>query len=139
VARLSRSVPAERLFPLGMAGAGAVLLTMVGFPRMEVALATMALFGVPAMLWFVSAQTLVQRGAPDHLRGRVLGAYGATFGVAQLLGISTASVLGDLLDAVVLLVADGCLWLLAAGLAAVRLRRVRQGSLEQDAVVTTRS
>jgi hypothetical protein len=107
-------------------------------PRIvEVALAAMAHFGVPAMLWFVSAQTLVQRGAPNRLRGRVLGAYGTTLGVAQLIGITAAGVLGDVLGAVVLLVANGCLWLLAAVLAAARLGRVHPGSPETGAVAPT--
>lgn len=60
------------------------------------ALLILAVAGFP-VVWLVSAlQTLMQQATADRVRGRVLGAYGTTVALFSLLGMSSASYLGDL-------------------------------------------
>ena len=58
-------------------------------------------------------QTLLQARVPDHLRGRVFGAYETTGTLALLLGLGVGGALGDAVGTVPLLTFGGVLWSVA--------------------------
>jgi MFS family permease len=70
-----RGKPSQRLL-LGAAGIFVVLLLAVGLSgRLAVTAALVFLIGIVAVLFMTSANTRLQLGVPDHLRGRVMGIY----------------------------------------------------------------
>lgn len=84
----------RRLALLSAAGFGAALLTTAVAPNYWAAFAVLAVTGCLMVLQSISANTLLQQEAPDHLRGRVMGFYSfvvlgmAPFGALQIGWIS---------------------------------------------------
>jgi MFS family permease len=79
-----------RLFATGATGFGVLALALA--PVDEAALAGILLFavGVSFTLFTANANALVQLGAPDHLRGRMIGLYLFAFvGLAPVGGLLT--------------------------------------------------
>jgi len=87
------------------------------------ALLIKALQGVPIMGMFVSVDTLLQQNSADRYRGRIFGAYGATIGLAVLIGQALASMFGDRIGIIPVLDMMGLAYLLAGLLALLLLRK----------------
>jgi MFS family permease len=115
---------------LGMCDFGAFnsrLLAGPGLPAVGVAMGWMILAGFPAVAGSTGKQALIQNQAEDAYRGRVFGAFGAVQGLAMLLGVALAGVLGDALALVPVLSASATLRMLGGLLALLCLpRRERQ-------------
>jgi MFS family permease len=86
------------------------------------ALLIKVLQGVPIIGMFVSVDTLLQQNVVDRYRGRIFGAYGATAGLAVLLGQALASMFGDRIGIIPVLDMMGLAYLLAGLLALLLLR-----------------
>lgn len=84
----------RRLALLSAAGFGATLVATALAPNYWVALGLLAVVGCSMVLQSISANTLLQQEAPDHLRGRIMGFYSfvvlgmAPFGALQIGWIS---------------------------------------------------
>jgi MFS family permease len=78
--------------------------------------------GVPIMGMFVSIDTLLQQNVADRYRGRIFGAYGATVGLAVLIGQGLASLFGDWAGIIPVLDVMGLMYLLSGLLALALLR-----------------
>ena len=84
----------RRLALLSAAGFGTVLAATALAPNYWVAFVLLAVVGCSMVLQSISANTLLQQEAPDHLRGRVMGFYSfvvlgmAPFGALQIGWIS---------------------------------------------------
>ena len=84
----------RRLALLSAAGFGATLVATALAPNYWVAFGLLAVVGCSMVLQSISANTLLQQEAPDHLRGRVMGFYSfvvlgmAPFGALQIGWIS---------------------------------------------------
>jgi MFS family permease len=84
----------RRLSLISAVGFGAALATTSLAPNYWVALGLLAVVGCSMVLQSISANTLLQQEAPDHLRGRVMGFYSfvvlgmAPFGALQIGWIS---------------------------------------------------
>lgn len=80
----------RRLALISAAGFGTALTTTAFAPNYWAALALLAVVGCSMVLQSISANTLLQQEAPDHLRGRVMGFYSfvvlgmAPFGALQI-------------------------------------------------------
>ncbi len=84
----------RRLALISAAGFGTALVATALAPNYWVAFALLAVVGCSMVLQSISANTLLQQEAPDHLRGRVMGFYSfvvlgmAPFGALQIGWIS---------------------------------------------------
>lgn len=84
----------RRLALISAAGFGATLVATALAPNYWTAFALLAVVGCSMVLQSISANTLLQQEAPDHLRGRVMGFYSfvvlgmAPFGALQIGWIS---------------------------------------------------
>ncbi|GAA1557643.1 MFS transporter [Kribbella sancticallisti] len=95
------------------------------------AFAGMILVGLPGAFLVAGAMTVIQRLTDDASRGRVFGALFAAEGLAVLVGISAAGVLGDVVGIIPVLVVQG-LGFFVGGI--VILSRLRILAPERDVV-----
>jgi Na+/melibiose symporter-like transporter len=77
------------------------------WPRVGPALVIMVAVGVPGALTVAGRLTVVQTLVEDRFRGRVFGALGAVQGVSALVGIGTASWLGEAIGILPVIVLQG--------------------------------
>ena len=75
VGTLSKRVRPERLFPIGLAGAGAVGAVLAWLPTLAWALGFGFVLGVFAGVSFVTGYTLLQVNTDDDTRGRTFAAF----------------------------------------------------------------
>jgi MFS family permease len=80
-----------------------------GTPAVMVAMVCMMLAGFPAVAMGTGGQSLMQDLTEDHYRGRVFGALTAVQGVAVLVGLTLAGVLGEVIGIVPVLTAGSAL------------------------------
>lgn len=115
-----------------MWGAGSVLfglvdLTLFCYPlasdSLVPAFVCMVLVGIPGAFTVAGSMTVLQRLTEDASRGRVLGALGAVEGVAVLVGITAAGLLGDTVGTIPLL-AFQALGYLVGGVVILNRRRL---------------
>lgn len=118
LAQFGRAVSPARLLTAGLLSASVILWGAFHFPILWVALALVALVGIPAMGWIIGAQTMLQCSVGDRYRGRILGAYGATSAVLALVGMAAGSALGDVVGLIPMLDLS-CALEAAAGLIAL--------------------
>jgi MFS family permease len=93
-----------------------------GMPVLWSNIVLLALVGIPVVGIDVGAMTLFQRNSEDRVRGRVMGLYSTTVAFCTLVGRSFATLAGDIIDIVPLLISMGII-LALAGVAAFRLLR----------------
>src|SRR6185503_15392697 len=105
--------------------AGCVVMLFVNIPTLMVVLPLITLMGVLIVGFFVATQTLIQLNVGDQYRGRVASALGTTTALLGLLGMLTASTLGDLAGPVSLLDGTASLHIVAGVVAMVLLRDTR--------------
>src|SRR5215211_6352181 len=86
-----------------------------GTPAVMVAMGCMVLAGFPAVAMGAGSQSLLQDLTEDQYRGRVFGALTAVQGVALLVGLTLAGVLGEVIGIVPVLTA-GAAFMVAGGL-----------------------
>ncbi len=116
-----------KLFATGATGFGVLALALA--PVVDAVLAGVLLFavGISFTLFTANANALVQLGAPDHLRGRMIGLYLFAFvGLAPLGGLLTGW-LADLGGTPLAFTVAGVTSLLTIGVAS--LRRARSSAL----------
>jgi hypothetical protein len=123
LATLASGVRRGRLLGLGVGLAAAGLLNLSLAAHLAAALAGCALFGGGMILVMATSQSMVQLGAGDHNRGRVLGVWSMVLSAAQPLGNLLAGPAADRWGEppVLLLQGAGCV---AAALAVLGLRAV---------------
>ena len=107
---------------------GVLILILVSLASLPWAIALILLAGLPIVGFSVGVDTLLQGNIPDRFRGRVFGALGTSMAICVLLGQGSASLLGDQLGTVPLLMIKGILDI-AAGLLAFTLLYNVNGSL----------
>ena len=120
VARMKAIVPPTSLIVLGLEAVGVILVVRTNVPDLPLFLLLTAMAPLFITGLAVSIQTLLQRGVPDHFRGRVFGAFGTTTSLLVLAGLGAGSVLGERLSVVSVLDLAGMLFM-GAGLVALLL------------------
>lgn len=125
IARHGPRISKRRLLGIGMIGIG--LADMIQFnarriagpgtPAVSLAMGCMFLAGFPAVALGTSSLTLLQDLTVDDYRGRVFGALTAIQGIAVLVGLAAAGVLGDAVGIVPSLTAGAAMWLVGGALA----------------------
>jgi len=114
-----------RQMAVGAGGFGAVALLLAPVHSAAVAGLLLVAVGVCFTLFTANANALVQLGAPDHLRGRLIGLYLFAFvGLAPLGGLF-AGWLADLGGTPLAFAVAGATAILSLGLAALARRRGR--------------
>lgn len=118
----------DRIQPNRMTGLlaanGVLILLLVSLSSLPWAIVLILLAGLPLVGFSVGVNTLLQRHVADHFRGRVFGALGTSMAICMLLGQGWASLTGDRLGSVPLLMGKGLLDLTAGLLAFIVLYRV---------------
>lgn len=94
VGKLGASLDRTRLSVLGMGLAGMAVAALPWMNQLYPALGLMALAGLGATLTQVSTQTMLQ-GAPEELRGRVMGVMQIVMGGAMFLAPAAAGLLAE--------------------------------------------
>ena len=113
VGRVGARVAPARLIAFAGVVDGLAIVAIANAPSLPVAMALIALAGLPAVGLFVSINALLQGAADDRFRGRVFGAFGTITALAQLVGMGLGGALGDRLGVVPMISVDGVLYVLA--------------------------
>lgn len=104
-------LPAATMWGVGSVLFGLVDLTLFCYPivsdSMIPAFVCMIVVGVPGAFTIAGSTTVLQRFTRDASRGRVFGALSAAQGIAVLVGITSAGILGDLVGIIPVLVFQG--------------------------------
>jgi MFS family permease len=116
-----------------LAANGILILLLVILASLPWAMVLILLAGIPIVGYSVGVDTLLQRHVADRFRGRVFGALGTSMALCVLLGQGWASLLGDRLGPVPLLLLKGSLDITAGLLAFVLLYRIRNLASAPDA------
>lgn len=102
---------AAKLWGFGAVAFGLIDLVVFLYPLfwdgLTPAFACMIVVGVPGAFLTAGSMTVIQRLTDDASRGRVFGALFAAEGVALLVGIAAAGVLGDVVGIIPVLVVQG--------------------------------
>jgi MFS family permease len=86
VTAIAHRLGAARMFAIGAVGLSVATMVFALAPSYLVAVVALAALGVPSMLENVGTQTLLQTQVPDSLRGRALGLFSTTSGLARVVG-----------------------------------------------------
>lgn len=103
IARIYPVLSPRRLLATSLLVAGLLGVVMVNVPFLLVAMASLFMWGIPAMGAQVSCQTLLQQSVTNAYQGRVFSAYGTTAALLLLGGQGIASGVAAHVDLVVLL------------------------------------
>jgi predicted MFS family arabinose efflux permease len=117
IGRIGTIMPPLRLIALCGLLDGLLLLGIVNGGSVPLALALIAVAGVPVVGFFVSMQTLVQQRTEDRYRGRVFGAFGTVAAAMTLVGILFAGLVGDRLGIVATMSLGSALYIVAGAVA----------------------
>jgi MFS family permease len=119
----SRRWPRERLFVMSIALVGTAVLVASQQRMLSAVLLLWLVAGIGNGAGTVVYETLLQERVPDSLRGRVLAASEAVLDTAFLFGVFAAGLVGDRLGIRAAFAVSGCLFLSAALLTHVIMRR----------------
>jgi MFS family permease len=122
IGRVGKKVAAWQMIAYGFVLLGVFDVLVFGMPVLWSNIVLLALVGIPVVGIDVGAMTLFQRNSEDRVRGRVMGLYSTTVAFCTLVGRSFATLAGDIIDIVPLLISMGIV-LALAGVAAFRLLR----------------
>lgn len=126
-AAVGSKLPAATMLGVGAFFFGLIDLTLFCYPLVSDSLipafVCMIIVGIPGAFTVAGLMTLLQRLTTDGVRGRVFGAISAAEGVAVLVGISAAGVLGEAVGIIPVLVFQG-LGYVVGGLVILIRRRV---------------
>lgn len=103
IGRLGKTAKPAQLVWIGFVLLGAIDLLIFNAPLLLLALALMALVGIPVVGLQAGVQTLFQTSVADHYRGRVMGAWATTGALLILLGEGVATFAGRTIGIVPLL------------------------------------
>jgi MFS family permease len=122
IPRLSKIISPGRL--MGVCGLtfsiGIIVLAI--FPVLPVIVPVITIGGAGAVGFFIPMLTLIQTNVANEYQGRIFGALNAIQAIAMLIGMSMASVLGDRIGIVPMMVIDAGFNILAALLAFMLIR-----------------
>ncbi len=120
--RLSKIIPPGRL--MGMCGLtfSMVIVVLATVPIVPVILPLIVIGGAGAIGFFIPMITLLQTTVANEYQGRIFGALNAIQAIAMLLGMSTASGLGDRIGIVPMMLIDAGFNIAAALLTFVLIR-----------------
>ncbi|HEU4947397.1 MAG TPA: MFS transporter, partial [Kribbella sp.] len=125
-AAIGGRISAGKAWGVGSVLFGLIDLVMFCYPlvldSLVPAFVCMVLVGLPGAFLIAGAMTVVQRLTDDASRGRVFGALFAAEGVALLVGICAAGVLGDVIGIIAVLVVQGLGFVVGGVLVLSRLR-----------------
>ena len=93
----------------------------------------MIIVGLPGAFTVAGMMTVLQRRTEDVSRGRIFGAISAAEGVAVLIGIASAGVLGDMVGIIPVLVFQG-LGYVIGGAVILSRRRMLSATAPQELV-----
>jgi MFS family permease len=91
----TRVVPKLVLIPCGLAVWAAALGAFSFVEGVTPAIALLVVAGIGMINFSGASNALIQKTVPDHLRGRVMGVWGMTFGVAEPVGSLQAGALAS--------------------------------------------
>jgi MFS family permease len=123
LAQIGRKWTPIQLITGGFLLAGILILIIVNFPTLVIVLPGLVLVGIPAIVSFVSVQTVLQQETEDAFRGRVFGAFGTTITLLMLVGSGLGGALADQLGASLLMNAASIIYIIAGLLAIVLLNQ----------------
>jgi len=129
LAQIGRKWTPAQLITGGFMLAGILILIIVNFPTLVVVLPGLVLVGIPAIVSFVSVQTLLQQETEDAFRGRVFGTFGTTITLLMLVGSGLGGVLADQLGATLLMNAASIIYIIAGLLALGLLNQATKETL----------
>jgi predicted MFS family arabinose efflux permease len=109
--RISQRLSPQRIIVLASFVDGVIILCIINFPSLWLALPLIACAGLPMVGMMVSINTLVQLGATDEFRGRVMGAFMTTTALTNIIGLALAGALGDILSTALVLNIAAVLWM----------------------------
>lgn len=89
--------------------AGIAFLLFINFPSLLSGIVLIPIMGFFAIIFFVTAQTLLQKSVSDTHRGRIFGSFGTTISLSMVVGMGLVSIAGDLLGPIWLLNGAGFL------------------------------
>jgi len=122
IPRLSKIITPGRL--MGVCGLtfsiGIIVLAI--FPVLPVIVPVITIGGAGAVGFFIPMLTLIQTNVANEYQGRIFGALNAIQAIAMLIGMSMASVLGDRIGIVPMMVIDAGFNILAALLTFMLIR-----------------
>jgi len=125
---LGGRVRASSLVGLGTLGFGVIELAIWNSPRFVPGLALPTVLfvavGLPGAAYGAGLTTMLQTNTTDAYRGRIFGAFTATYSAVQVLGMGLAGILGDRLGVVAVLNAQAGIYILTGLLALALLRRI---------------
>ena len=121
LAQIGRKWTPSQLISGGFIASGILILVIINFPTLAVVLPGLVLVGIPAIVSFVSVQTVLQQETEDAFRGRVFGAFGTTITLLMLIGSGLGGVLADQLGASFLMTTASIIYIVAGLLAIVLL------------------
>lgn len=104
--RLSKIVPPGRLMGICGLTFSTVIVVITTVPVVPVILPLIAIAGAGAVGFFIPMITLLQTTVANEYQGRIFGALSAIQAIAMLLGMGTASGLGDRIGIVPLMLID---------------------------------
>ena len=106
IPRLSKIFPPGRL--MGTCGLvfGILIVGLAAFPILFVILPLIFIAGAGVVGFFIPMLTLLQTHVANEYQGRIFGAFGAIQAIALLIGMGMASILGDRIGIVPLLLID---------------------------------
>jgi Na+/melibiose symporter-like transporter len=124
-AAIGSRLPAATMWGVGAFLFGLIDLALFCYPLVSDSLipafVCMIVVGLPGAFTVAGMMTVLQRLTEDASRGRIFGAISAAEGVAVLIGIASAGVLGDLVGIIPVLVFQGLGYV--AGGAVILVRR----------------
>jgi predicted MFS family arabinose efflux permease len=121
LAKIGRKWTPQQLISTGFILSGILIFITISFPILAVVLPLLLLVGIPAIVSFVSVQTLLQQETEDAFRGRIFGAFGTTITLLMLIGSGIGGALADQLGAAFLMSSAAIIYIVAGLLAIVLL------------------
>jgi len=125
VALVSKVVQPVFLMIVGLVATGVCAFVLANVPHLPVAIISFTCAGVAVMLWAVSYETLLQQHTTDTYRGRVFGSFANTAAVLAFGALALVSATGNIIGIVPWFNMVGTLYLLAAVIALLLVRKSR--------------
>jgi Na+/melibiose symporter-like transporter len=136
-AAIGSRLPAATMWGVGAFLFGLIDLALFCYPLVSDSLipafVCMVVVGLPGAFTVAGMMTVLQRLTEDSCRGRIFGAISAAEGVAVLIGIASAGVLGDLVGIIPVLVFQGLGYVIGGAVVFGR-RRMLSATAPQELV-----
>ncbi|MFI7067909.1 MFS transporter [Kribbella sp. NPDC050124] len=137
-AAVGSRLPAATMWGTGAFLFGLIDLALFCYPlfwdSLLPAFACMIVVGLPGAFTIAGMMTVLQRRTEDASRGRIFGAIAAAEGVAVLIGIASAGVLGELVGIIPVLVFQGLGYVVGGSVILARRRMLSATPLPEPAL-----